>query len=117
MTEKSPAEELAETSARLAISQKYLARDDNPNLDPFRQDQLDRNRIPGALGGEQLSPMSAVRTREALTERDDHSLATEPENSNDDPSTTFTKSLSDRSLTTLGLAAFAGFVLGAIWKA
>ena len=54
---KTPEQELAERQARLAISQQYLSRDDNPDLDPSRQDQLDKNRVPGEFGLEQLSPL------------------------------------------------------------
>jgi hypothetical protein len=50
-TDKSPEEVLAETRAKQAISQKYLDPDDNPDLEPERQDQLDMNRIPGNYDG------------------------------------------------------------------
>jgi hypothetical protein len=50
-TNKSPEEVLAATRARQAISQKYLDHEDNPDLDPERQDQIDKNRIPGQMDG------------------------------------------------------------------
>jgi hypothetical protein len=108
MAAKSPEEQFAEEQARLAISQQYLARDDNPDLDPMRQEELDRNRIPGALGDMQLSPNSETRSRAVADEAallDDRSI-----------SSALAHSMKDQPYTMLALVAALGFVAGAIWK-
>jgi len=109
MATKSPEDQFAEEQARFAISQQYLARDDNPDLDPMRQEELDRNRIPGALRDVQLSPNSETRSREA--EADEAALL----NGGSIPSE-LAHSIKDRPYTALALAAVLGFVVGAIWK-
>ena len=47
-----PQQVLQQTRARLAISQAYFDR--IADQDPEHQDQLDKNRIPGALDGEKF---------------------------------------------------------------
>src|SRR4029079_12831159 len=102
-----PEEKFAQEQARQAISQRYLARDDNPDLDPDRQDQLDRNRIPGELGTEQLAPLSAVKARSAAEERESRLAAFMP--------TSVSAAARDQPYLTMALAAAVGFALGAIW--
>ncbi|HVJ78401.1 MAG TPA: hypothetical protein VM620_11260 [Hyphomicrobium sp.] len=109
MAAKSPEDQFAEQQARLAISQQYLARDDNPDLDPMRQEELDRNRIPGALGDGQLSPNSETRAREAVA--DEAALL-----NGGSISSAIAHSVKDQPYTALALAAALGFVVGAIWK-
>jgi hypothetical protein len=117
MADKSPQEELAETNARLAISQKYLARDDNPDLDPFRQDQLDRNRILGQFGSEQLSPKSELRNLEPAKTETREGLQSSKPGVGGNISEALTRSLREQPYVTLGLAVLTAFALGAIWKA
>ena len=106
MVNDSPEEKFAQTRAREAISQRYLSRDDNPDLDPFRQDQLDKNRIPGEFGEEQLSPYSEAKSRDAKLAHEVSAGA------RDD----FADALQQRPYGTLALACLTGFVLGALWK-
>lgn len=110
MADKSAEESFAEEQARLAISQKYLARDDNPDLDPMRQDQLDRNRPTGELGEGQLSPNSEARSRQARAEE------TALDERGQTLFGTVAKSLDEQPYATLVLTALLGVVLGAIWK-
>ena len=114
MAHKSPQEELAETSARLAISRKYLARDDNPDLDPTRQDRIDSNRILGELGSEQLSPNSAVKAREAeVAERLPRTPRAQfPEHM----SSALGGIMKDQPYVALALAGVIGFLLGVRWR-
>jgi hypothetical protein len=109
MAAKSPEDQFAEEQARLAISQQYLARDDNPDLDPMRQEELDRNRIPGALGDGPLSPNSETRAREARA--DEAALL-----SRNSLSGALAHSMKNQPYAALALAAAFGFVAGAIWK-
>jgi hypothetical protein len=109
MAARSPEDQFADEQARLAISQQYLARDDNPDLDPMRQEQLDRNRVPGEVGRAPLSPSSEVRSREARI--DEAALL-----SGRTLSGALANSLRDQPYTTLALGAVVGFVIGAIWK-
>src|SRR4051794_18072337 len=106
MAEQSPEEVLAEMRARLAISQRYLSRDDNPDLDPEKQEQLDKNRVPGEFG-DQFSPRpgdppAARVSRERTMSGGAQSF--------------IGKSLHDRPYATLAAAAFLGFAVGALWK-
>jgi len=45
MPRNDPRERLAEQRARQSISKQYLDPEDNPDLDPERQEQVDRNLI------------------------------------------------------------------------
>ena len=99
---------LRNEQARLAISQHYLARDDNPDLDPMRQEQLDRNRIPGQLGEQQVSPGPGVEARADAHPRPSSAGSSLPE--------AFIEALRDQPYRTLALAAGVGIVLGALWK-
>jgi len=47
---KSPEEQLREEQAKLEVSSQYPI--DNPDLEPDRQDQLDKNRVPGQFDEE-----------------------------------------------------------------
>src|SRR4029078_8457860 len=96
--------------ARLAISERYLSRDDNPDLDPSRQDQLDKNRIPGQFGEGQLAPSPEFRARNAERSEDTAGGVT------GNFAQALQKSLGDQPYVTLALAGLAGFVLGALWK-
>ncbi len=110
MADKSPEQELEQKRARLAISQKYLNRDDNPDLDPSHQDQLDKNRIPGELGAEQLSPNSArknARERPARVRSNQTSKTL---------SDALNEPLRRRPYASLALVGVVGFVIGALWK-
>jgi len=108
MAGKSVEEQFAEEQARLAISQQYLARDDNPDLDPMRQEQLDRNRIPGQLGEQQVSPGPGVEARADAHDRPSSAGSSLPK--------AFVEALRDQPYRTLALAAGIGIVLGALWK-
>ena len=108
MVDKSPEQQFVEEQARLAISQPYLARDDNPDLDPGRQDQIDRNRLPEELSEAQLSPGSAVRSRAA---------AADDAQRGGSLTDAVSQVLDSCPYATLAFAALAGIVLGAIWKA
>jgi hypothetical protein len=44
---QSPEEKFAQTRTREAISHEYVGRLENPDLDSDRQEQLDKNRVPG----------------------------------------------------------------------
>ena len=105
MPNKSPQQQLAEANARLAISQKYLARDDNPDLDPERQDLIDRNRLLVDVGSAQLSPRSAVRSRNS----GETNVEGTPKPGWPDYSQT-------ERYAALGIAAAIGFAIGAIWR-
>jgi hypothetical protein len=109
MAAKSPEDQFAEEQARLAISQQYLARDDNPDLDPMRQEDLDRNRIPGALGDGPLSPNSEPRSREVRVDKP--ALP-----SGGSITSALALSMKEQPYRALALAAALGFVAGAIWK-
>ena len=111
MANETPEQKLAQTRAREAISQRYVSRDDNPELDPFRQDQLDKNRIPGEFGEEQLSPYSEAKSRDAKLAHEVSAGA------RGDFADAFQKSLSQQPYGTLALAGLTGFALGALWKA
>ena len=117
MANKTPEEQLAEASARLAISQKYIARDSSIDPDPSRQEQLDRNRIPGQFGSEQLSPYSELRPERSSASASRQGLGSGVAEVSGNFSSAVARSLRDQPRTTLGLAAVMGFVLGAIWKA
>jgi len=107
MAAKSPEDQFAEEQARLAISQQYLARHDNS--DPMKQEDLDRNRIPGALGDGPLSPNSETRSRE--TRVDKPALP-----SGGSSTSALALSMKEQPYRALALAAALGFVAGAIWK-
>lgn len=111
MADKSPEQELEQMRARLAISQEYLNRDDNPDLDPSHQDQLDKNRIPGELGAEQLSPSSE---RNGARGR---SVKARPSQADKTLSDALNEPLRRRPYASLGLVGVIGFVIGALWKA
>ena len=69
---KSAAEQFAEQQAREAIGQRYI---DPATLDPDRQEQLDKNRVPGQLDptfdpsddGESSSGMAPVAKERSLS--------------------------------------------------
>ena len=124
-----PEEKLAQQHAREAISQRYLG--DNPDLDPSHQDQLDKNRIPGEFGVDQLSPNSETKTRLAA-QHDSVGTAAQGGASTAQPapadvtsqvravgsnlSRAVDTSLTEQPYTTLALAGLIGFALGALWK-
>jgi hypothetical protein len=108
MAGKSVEDQFAEEQARLAISQQYLARDGNPEFDPMRQEQLDRNRIPGQLGEEQLSPGPHVNAGS--------DAQSPPFAANVSISAALSRSATQWPYRTLALAAGMGIVLGALWK-
>jgi hypothetical protein len=108
MAGKSVEEQFAEEQARLAISQQYLARDANPEIDPMRQEQLDRNRVPGQLGEQQLSPGPHVNAGS--------DVQSPPFAANVSISAVLAEALHQRPYRTLALAAGIGIVLGALWK-
>ncbi len=105
MPDKSPQQQLAEANARLAISQKYVALDDNPDLDPERQDLIDRNRILADVGSEPLSPKSAARAREYGRT-----------NFTGNAERGWSGASQAERYAALGFAAFIGFAVGAIWR-
>lgn len=106
MPDKSPEQELERMRARIAISQKYLKHDDNPELDPSHQDQLDKNRVPGAFDTEQLSPNSK--------QNDGHQKSG---GAGKGLSETINESQRRQSYVSLAMASAIGFVVGALWKA
>lgn len=108
MARKSVEDQFAEEQARLAISQQYLTRDNNPDLDPMWQEQLDRNRIPGPLGDQQLSPGphgNAGSGDQSPPFATDTSI-----------SAALAEALHECPYRTLALAGGIGIVLGALWK-
>jgi len=110
VADKSPEQELEQKRARLAISQKYLNRDDNPDLDPSHQDQLDKNRIPGELGAEQLSPNSARNNvREGPARVGSNQTSEMRSDARDEPPRR-------RPYASLMVVGVVGFVMGALWK-
>lgn len=110
MPDKSPEQELERMRARIAISQKYLKRDDNPDLDPSHQDQLDKNRVPGELDAEQLSHNS--KRNDGHRKLD----AARSGRANKNLSDTINESQRRQSYVSLAMAAAVGFVVGALWK-
>ena len=114
MMAKTPEQELAERQARLAISQQYLSRDDNPDLDPSRQDQLDKNRVPGQFGLEQLSPLSAQGRGHHQADQSGNDAARFLRSG--EVAASLRKSLDDQPYATLSIAILLGFAMGAIWK-
>ena len=108
MAGKSVEDQFSEEQARLAISQQYLARDGNPELDPMRQEQLDRNRIPGQLGEQQFSPGPHVHAGA--------DAQSPPFAATSSISAALAEALHERPYQTLALAAGIGIVLGALWK-
>ncbi|HET6389849.1 hypothetical protein [Hyphomicrobium sp.] len=122
MANKTPEEQLAEASARLAISQKYIARDEVIDPDPSRQEQLDRNRIPGQFGSEQLSAYSELEPQQRPgaqmgSPAASLNLGSGMAEVSGNLSRAVAQSLREQPRTTLVLAAAVGFALGAIWKA
>ena len=107
MVDKSPEQELAEERARLAISRQYLAGGDDPSLTPERQEQLDKNRIPGQFGEE---PTPNTDLLSGPGEGLHHSGSPNAElSSTAVPLRTYPSSA-------VAFAAVVGFILGAIWK-
>ncbi len=91
---KSAAEQFAEQQAKEAISQRYI---DPMTLDPDRQDQIDKNRVPGEFGADASLENTATPAPDPIE-------------------TTFSGPAAGRPLDAILAVAVIGFVAVLIWR-